>query len=69
MSSNVKNHPDPNGRYLGHFMDAIYKQAGEESRAAFRNLQAVKAEAARKANSDSRAIAKKAAQAFQEEAK
>lgn len=69
MSSNVKNHPDPNGPFLGHWMDARYRRADEESKADFNALQAVKAEQVRKANSESRAIAKKAAQAFQEESK
>ena len=69
MSSNVKNHPDPNGRFLGRWMDALYKQAGKESRADFQALQAVKAEQVRKANSESRAIARRIAEQFAEESK
>jgi hypothetical protein len=69
MSSNVSTGTDPNGRYLGNWMNAIYEQAGKESRADFRALQYAKAEQVKKSNRESRAIAKKVAQAFEEESK
>jgi len=67
MSSNVSTGTDPNGPFLGRWMDARYRRADEESKADFRALQYAKAEQVKKANCESRAIAKKAAQAFQEE--
>jgi hypothetical protein len=50
-------------------MDARYRRADEESKADFRALQAVKAEAVKKANCESRAIVRRIAEQFAEESK